>query len=376
MVTFPGNPVSLSHVWIIHSQALYLGRTMNFSGKKVSELQQFLKDRGVSANFKKASLIELCQEAYNLNIEVDPDGLLEDRQEILSTKLIKNDGTHLPNPGSLKKNTDLSPLPTITIIDLYNYLMQSQFNSHENLRDHRKLEGYTMAMDNHVEDLVGCQIEGHNDYYVMAAKIKPRTREKDPVTNLKFYNAWIVLTSSPNRSTPIYSALCICKGGIDGYCRHVQAIVFTFMQLMDDYLKKCENSVTSGPCQWVKKSKDTQEPVLATKIKTNITNMENDDMDIASASESEDDWYDPFPKGSILPDPEKLMELTKENLPNACLLDAFEIRPQRPSKQYSPPCFMTPMEKFIIFLNCHECTPSNICDSNCFGRTFNSHVLR
>ena len=76
MVTYPGNPVSLSHVWIIQSQVLYLGTTMNFTGNGVSELLQFLKDLGVSTNFRKLSLLELCREAYNLNIEVDPDGLL------------------------------------------------------------------------------------------------------------------------------------------------------------------------------------------------------------------------------------------------------------------------------------------------------------
>jgi len=42
-----------------------------------------LKLRGVIfSNTKKADLIELCDIAASLNIEVDPDGLVEDRSDI------------------------------------------------------------------------------------------------------------------------------------------------------------------------------------------------------------------------------------------------------------------------------------------------------
>ncbi len=329
---------------------------MNFQGKKVSDLQQYLKDRGVTANFNKASLVEMCEEAYRLNIEIDPDGLLEDRQHIINSKLTKESGELLPNPGSLMKDDNLSQLPTVTIIEIYNYLIQSQFNSHENLRDHKKMEGYTMKMDGHVHHLSACTIGGHPGYFVLDGKVKPRTRDVDPVTKLKLYDSWIILTSISNRSTSIYSAFCVCKGGIDGYCRHIVAVLFEFMEYVDDYSK---TSVTSGPCLWVRKSTHVQESTLATKIKTNITNIGCD-------TDSDDDWYDPFPKGVPLPDPAKLLELTKEALPNACMLDAFEVRPKEPVKEYLQPNVMAPMEKLIIFFNCHECTPSSICDSNCF----------
>ncbi len=335
---------------------------MAFAKKTVSELQKYLKDRGVStAHYNKVSLVGLCQEAFILNIDIDPDGLLEDRQHIISSKLTLPDGyTILPNPALLEKTNDITPLPTVTIIDIYNYLMQSQFNTHENLKDHRKMEGYTMAMDNHVEVLSACKLASHDNYFVLAGQVKPRTRDVDPVTKLKYYDTWIILMSTANRSTVIYSAHCVCKGGIDGYCRHVVAVLFQLIQYVDDHSKK---SVTSGPCLWVRRAKRSHEPVMATKIKTKITNGE---FLSNEQSDSDDEYFNPLPEGQPLPDPAKLVEMTKETLPDACMLDAYEIRPERPKNDYSPPNVMTPIEKLTIFFHCHDCTPSKICDSDCF----------
>ena len=52
----------------------------NFKGKSVKDLQQFLKERGVIfCDQRKADLVELCENCVKLNIEVDPDGLIEAR---------------------------------------------------------------------------------------------------------------------------------------------------------------------------------------------------------------------------------------------------------------------------------------------------------
>ena len=57
--------------------------SIQFHTKPVKDLQQFLKDRGVIfSDQKKVDLVELFENFIKLNIEVDPDGLLEDRDEI------------------------------------------------------------------------------------------------------------------------------------------------------------------------------------------------------------------------------------------------------------------------------------------------------
>ena len=50
----------------------------------VSSWPFFLKLKGIIfSNTKKADLIELCDIAASLNIEVDPDGFVDDRSDIL-----------------------------------------------------------------------------------------------------------------------------------------------------------------------------------------------------------------------------------------------------------------------------------------------------
>ena len=58
-----------------------------FTIKSVRELQCYLKDRGVTyTNERKESLIQLCSDAESIGLEIDPDGVYEDRAEILAKK--------------------------------------------------------------------------------------------------------------------------------------------------------------------------------------------------------------------------------------------------------------------------------------------------
>jgi hypothetical protein len=64
-----------------------------------SDLQQFLKARGVPfSNLRKCELEELCKKAMAIGLAIDPEGRVEDREEIFSEKLA--DGPiRLINPG-------------------------------------------------------------------------------------------------------------------------------------------------------------------------------------------------------------------------------------------------------------------------------------
>ena len=71
----------------------------NFSRKSVKELQKYLKDRGVTfSDLWKTELVEICETADRLGIDVVPDGLLEDREDILREKLLIPEGLMLSNP--------------------------------------------------------------------------------------------------------------------------------------------------------------------------------------------------------------------------------------------------------------------------------------
>ncbi len=52
-----------------------------FHSKSVKELHLYLKERGVPyGRLLKQSLVELCNLAAEIGLEVDPDGLIEDRE--------------------------------------------------------------------------------------------------------------------------------------------------------------------------------------------------------------------------------------------------------------------------------------------------------
>ena len=60
---------------------------VTFSSRSVQELQNFLKLRGVLiTGQRKLDLVRLCQAAQEISIEIDPDGFLEEREEVIGGK--------------------------------------------------------------------------------------------------------------------------------------------------------------------------------------------------------------------------------------------------------------------------------------------------
>lgn len=55
----------------------------------LAELQTFLIQRGVVVSGrKKIELVELCELAKEVSLVFDPDGLFEDREEVVREKLV------------------------------------------------------------------------------------------------------------------------------------------------------------------------------------------------------------------------------------------------------------------------------------------------
>ncbi|KAK7112307.1 hypothetical protein V1264_011779 [Littorina saxatilis] len=64
----------------------------------------------------------------------------------------------------------------------------------------------------------------------------------------------------------ILSAFCTCKGGLDGYCRHVLATLYEVI----DYRTDSKTSVTSESCRWVRRATECSNGVLLTDIQTDL----------------------------------------------------------------------------------------------------------
>ena len=103
----------------------------NFNRKSVKELQNYLKERGVTfSDLRKTELVEICEAADRLGIDVDHDGLLEDREDILRETLLIPEELMLSNPETVKGSQDLRILPPFTIFDISNYLLTFDQYSH------------------------------------------------------------------------------------------------------------------------------------------------------------------------------------------------------------------------------------------------------
>lgn len=104
------------------------------------------------SNSKKVEPTELCKFATEVIIEVEPDGLVKDREKVLWTKLHGN-GQTLVNPQLLVGTGDLSRLPSFSIFDMYNFLLSHEGFTHESLQEYQKQEGYTMFKDGYAISL-------------------------------------------------------------------------------------------------------------------------------------------------------------------------------------------------------------------------------
>jgi hypothetical protein len=192
----------------------------------VSDLQRFLRDRGVVVdNKRKAELCELVQLAEKVKLLIDPDALIEDRASIISNKLQDQAGhdnpnrstVKLQNPGFLCGTPNIGILPDFSEFDVCSYQMSQQNASVSMVRDYRKSEGFQMMQDGHVLEMEACvvpTIPPVDGYFAVKSKVKPRTRDKDPLTNAKYYSLWILLTTvDMDLRGCILSAFCSCKGG-------------------------------------------------------------------------------------------------------------------------------------------------------------------
>jgi hypothetical protein len=178
----------------------------NFNRKSAKELQKYLKERGVTfSDLRKAELVEICEAADRLGIDVDPDGLLEDREDILREKLLIPEGLMLPNPETVKGSQDLRILPPFAIFDIYNYLLTFDQHSHSLLRNYQKMEGFGLFEDGYVLNIKCCSLGGH--YSAVKSNVRPRTNGIDPVSK-----AWIVFSKSDKGT--VVSAYCSYKGGL------------------------------------------------------------------------------------------------------------------------------------------------------------------
>lgn len=324
----------------------------NFKLKTVSELQTFLKERGVShSSLRKVNLEELCEQAETLGLKVDPDYILEDRQEVLNSKLCIDDGYILPNPEMLRGDTSLAKLPPLSIFDIYNFCLKYQDYNHNQFREYQKMEAYTMALDGFVQDVVVCPYQEQRNYCAVKAVVKPRTKAGQS------YKLWIIFTNIQGQSS-VVSSYCICKGGMDGGCRHVVATLFDIVECLNDFGK---DTVTSQPCAWNHRSsrKNISKEVL-------VSDMDISSTDSAATMQSNPSKHGSISQGNEVPNVHKFLEGLRDIHPEAVVLDTKFKRIKTIRFETPVLDIECPMQRIESFFKYHDLSDHDNCINDCF----------
>lgn len=148
-------------------------------------------------------------------MQVDPDGLKEDVRSCIREKLAVSEQDCLPNPDLVTCScSGFAILPKISIFDLYNYLVRfSDQYSHSKLKNYKNTDGYKLFLDGYVISLSCGQYDNpHDNFYVVRSRVKPKTREKDPITQRPYYQTWMILQGQ-SQETCVKCGFCSCKGG-------------------------------------------------------------------------------------------------------------------------------------------------------------------
>ena len=92
--------------------------------------------------------------------------------------------------------------------------------------------------------------------HLYMGKVKPAMKEKIDDGKL-FYDCWFMLEGKGANRGSVLKARCRCKGGRDGGCKHIAALMYS----LEDLLNTCESdSPTSVPCIWTKKPTTDSRP--------------------------------------------------------------------------------------------------------------------
>ena len=182
---------------------------MDFSDNTRKELLIYLNHRNIkNINcLSYSELVELANNAKELGISIDPEGIYENTSKIIIDKLTF-DNKILTLPTLLDCDNCFSKLPLVHMYDITRYLKYK--SSLADLREPKRLEGFQMQKDGHVLTMNCSKMD--DNYSTVIGKIKPHTKTSDPMSGLPFYICWVIL-SQPDEDERIRSAFCCCRGG-------------------------------------------------------------------------------------------------------------------------------------------------------------------
>ena len=223
---------------------------------KLAELKNYLQNRGVSvSSHLNPGLIAIACAVEEMNLPLI-NRVSEAEEKLIQSRGLLIHGVQLPDPFKMNVVNDFKNSPPFGLFDIFNHLIyHSTEYDKQGLAAYKSFDNYRLFYDGYVESLL-TTYSREAGVHIYVSKVKPAMKEKTKDAR-EFYDLWFVLEGKgPNRGS-VLGAYCGCLGGRDGGCKHVAAALYSLDNLLNTEGNK---SVTSGPCQWVRKPKPDTTP--------------------------------------------------------------------------------------------------------------------
>ncbi len=157
---------------------------------KVPELQEVLKCRGVPhAGKNKPELLQLSEKAVQYYKPLEPCD--HDKSERDRRRVVTQDGKEINLYGrKVTYSLDLKDLPTLTLSNIFRYLVHKNKWTSEKLANYTEDNGYKLFVAGNVERVELGVISGHRDHIYIKGSIKPAQRWSDDR-----YDSWLLVST-------------------------------------------------------------------------------------------------------------------------------------------------------------------------------------
>lgn len=222
-----------------------------YNAMKLIDLKKHLRNRGVSVNSHlKPGLVAIACAVEEMKLPLIHRINKEEEQLNVNRHLFIH-GIQLTDPFKANAVNDFKNSPPFGLFDIFNHLIYHSCEyDKQGLAAYKSYEDYRLFRDGYVESLLTYYSKDAG-VHVYVGKVKPAMKAKTK-EGKEFYDSWFVLEGRGANRGSVIDAYCMCLGGRDGGCKHIASALYSLEDLLDS---RGENSVTSGPCQWIRKPK-------------------------------------------------------------------------------------------------------------------------
>ena len=220
-----------------------------FKTMNVASIKKYVKERGVTVNgYLKPALVAIAAAVEKMMLPLDPNYERDNNENNLHQRLLIHE-MQIANPFTIKTQNNFIDSPPLGLYDIFNHLIYhaTEYDK-QGLAAYKSYEYYRLFEDGYVESLEKATLLDPG-LHLYVGKVLPTMRGKTD-DGKDWYELWFILEGKGPNKGSILEAFRTCKGGRDGWCKHISAALYLLEELVNSTRDK---SVTSGPCKWVRK---------------------------------------------------------------------------------------------------------------------------